>query len=199
MDLDILTPAEPIKNAVRERWGWLARYLQGLNPSDPVLLIDSRDVVFLRDPRPDLESVLAGCDIVFFSEGQGGAGHQWCRNQYERMEQLTGNPFVADVEINGGCICGRAGALAKMAGQLACMMRVASRRKSTISDQPMINLWARKFCSFKTQIILPDARNIYCHGELVRHGRWPLEPMGSAIFHQWERTGFKTQILELFQ
>lgn len=194
LDVDVISPAVPVTNPIRERWQWIATYLIGLKSNDPVLLIDSRDVVFLRSPCEYLLNEIEGADIVFFSEGQAGHEHPWCRAQYDKLAAITNLPFTSKQEINGGCIAGRAGALMDMSRALCRIL--ADVGASSISDQPVINFWADVICKHSSTVI--SNVDFYCHGELVKLGRWPRDPMESTVFHQWDRTKFKQAILARF-
>lgn len=178
--LIITEPAEKPGQVVHTRWAPILHALQKLPPDARVLLADSRDLVFTRDPFPELEPL---GELVFFSEGQRTMDHRWCLDQYNLHQRLTRakpNRFLQLAEVNGGCIYGTAERLIEVAGY---MSKISDKYALTpLSDQPALNHWVK---SNRFKIVSDPA--LYAHGELVRMNRWKGDPLKAAIYHQFDR------------
>lgn len=178
----------PRGDPILTRWHAFSDHLAkiaAITPDRLVLMADCRDIVFNSDPMPKAVQLLGTKGILFFSEHQLTREHSWCRNQAMLMHRHFRQRYQMDLpEINGGLILGKASALASLAKHLADIM--PGLMKSRLSDQPLINRWAR---ANPEACALAEDRALYCHGELVAKGRWKSgEPSECAIFHQYDRT-----------
>lgn len=179
-ELRITRAATKPGQVVHTRWLPILEELRKLEPEDLVLLADSRDLVFTRDPFPELETL---GDLVFFSEGQRTMDHRWCQQQFLLHQRMTGsktNRHCGLDEVNGGCLYGTAARLQEVAEHMAeCSDRYA---QTPLSDQPVLNHWVKN----RGYHIHRDPK-LYAHGELVRMRKWKGDPNDAAIYHQFDR------------
>lgn len=182
--LRIAKPNDNPGQVVHTRWVSFVSELKKMKPEQEVLIVDSRDVVFNRDPWPELAAL--NSTLVFFSEGQRTADHAWTSNQYQMLMnhlKQRRDVLVLQPEINGGCIYGTAARLLEVAEFMAEEGKVFARTR--ISDQPVLNNWVRRRSMDRKLLHLHP---LYCHGELVRTGKWKgPKPEDCAIYHQFER------------
>jgi hypothetical protein len=180
----------------KDRWAPISSELATIPPDDIVLITDARDVVFRESPWDEIKRRVAQYDLLFFSEGINGADHEWCKNNYTKLQSFTGDVYFSSPELNGGCIAGRAGVLAEFSKTLASLCGII--RKADITDQPILNWHVHRLMRggwYKIDIVLPESR-LYSHGETYAHDPTQThDPLDSIIFHQFERTPFKDDML----
>lgn len=185
-------PAQPGPgNFTLGRWYAFADYYSKLDKDVLVLQIDARDLVLNKNPLPKLMEWLGQHDLVLFSEHQLTNQHQWCLGQALLYKKAFRRIPVRDrLEINGGCIFGRAGAMASLASYMASKALEASK-VDKLTDQPILTNWYH--AQDRERVMVSQDKLLYCHGELVKQRRWPLElnPLECAIYHQYDRTGHR--------
>lgn len=192
---------------LRHRWGALADLLCGRRHRY-VLFTDCKDVLWQRDPVPDLEAVGGDRFVAMCHEG---VVHRQCgwnsREQAELRRACLGPPpdFGAWEVVNGGVV---AGTYSEMKDLAFLMYSVTIMGRAPVSDQAFLNhvFHSRRGDPGSPYVLVDPAATPYAAtgntiatqptpfawegGRLVDAAKRPF-----ALFHQWDRTGARGEIL----
>lgn len=204
----VVTSEAQVDFLLRDRhlayWQYLCK-----NPDhDYVLVSDSRDVLFQDDPIFYSRRNLYAKNLVLTSEG---FPHR--ASEFNMVDQFHAQANVQDFGkrymdwpvVNGGVILGKAPCVRSF-----CFLvwNTCLRSLGGCTDQAIIN-YLYSFLRDDPEYFLadPNTCRLSLTGEGVKHGLLDIQPVlinnrlctpdkePYCIFHQWERTLFKQQIL----
>lgn len=195
----------PCENVLRDRWLHYWKYLS-TQKYDCVLISDSRDVVVQDNPFLFLRR--SNHQIILTSEG-----FQHSESQWNMVEQFEAQKSVCDFNrnhifwpvVNGGVILGRSDFLKNF-----CFLiwSAVLRTQAHCTDQGVIN-YLMSFLQEDSQYFIADPHeSLLCiTGEGIKNKLLKFEPsfrdgkicnsdgQPYILFHQWDRTNFRDEIL----
>lgn len=199
----------PCENVLRDRWLHYWKYLSVAYDYDCVLISDSRDMVVQADPFLFLRR--GNHQVVVTSEG-----FQHSESQWNMIEQFEAQKTVGDFNknhffwpvVNGGVVLGR-NSLVKNFCFL--MWSAVLRNHGVCTDQGVIN-YLMSFLKEDAEYFIADPHesHLCITGEGVKNKLLKFEPIFQngeicnsdgqpyILFHQWDRTIFKDQILSKY-
>jgi hypothetical protein len=209
-------PTDMIRCIVVDRWWVFYSFLAQTGGLENVLITDSKDVLFQNDPfeHPEFRIGFNGYEFLqFVSEGQTHEQSHWNRqDQFKFQLELEQAVNCLDWPvINGGVQGGSSGMLQQL-GLAICSAMPLIQYKST--EQAYLNwLYQTFLTNDKVRVGLSEPHNdwLCLTGETVKWGanRFPVEYRAGAfmnpelarpyaIVHQWERTKFADQVLQVY-
>lgn len=194
---------------VRDRFIYYRAYLLNNNYNlDNVLLVDSKDVIFQRDPFPLIESL--NKDLILVSEGMKHSQSEWNKEDQRKFQE---NLYKFNIScdnwsiVNGGTIIGRTKAIAALC-QTVWLCHLTSNQNST--EQAVLNYLTKYLLEDKDNIIVePQIINLVLTGEAIKSGLinpqvidnkviCPSNKEPYCLFHQWERTEHAKMFREIY-
>lgn len=170
-----------------------------------VVITDSRDVVFQRAPWGFLSDAVRLSSEGFAHGSSAFNMSDQMRLQLSQDEALEN--FASWDVVNGGvCMGGR-----NQVADFCYLMYTNCLGRPSCTDQAVINLVARGLRGSGRVVVSDPSKDCFClTGEGVKEKLLPFEPTfvgGKAcdrggepycIFHQWDRTIFRNEILNSF-
>jgi len=202
----------PCKNILRDRWLHYWKYLCSISTEyDCVLISDSRDVLIQGDPFLFLRQACKS-KLIVTSEGFRHFESQW-----NMMDQFKAQKAVGDFDrnqffwpvVNGGVVLGRSDFVKNF-----CFLIWSSVLRTCVSctDQGVINYLMSFLKEDPEYLIVDPHSSLLCiTGEGIKQNLLNFTPLfheGKVcnldgqpyiLFHQWDRTNFKEEILSRYR
>lgn len=192
LNFNLVEIKEPVVCVVRDRFYYYWKYIIENKLTGKLLHVDSKDVVFQNDPFK------LNCDecIFLIEEGMTHEQSPWnMHDQHKHQRQL--NSFHSDWRkwkvLNAGVMYGDAEKLANLFFLIWSNLLTIKGECGT--DQAVLNYLYYQHLFVDNNIkIAPD--NFCITGEAIVYGFVEPKFESYSIFHQWDRTEFKDQILK---
>ncbi len=185
-----------VNSIIADRFLHFYRHLVDCN-YDKIILSDSKDVLFIRNPFQYVNKIWRKKYVLLFSEGMKHIQSDWNMvDQYKCQSNLKG--FKTDDYrdwdvINGGFQIGTRREMANF-----CSLVWTNSLRSSSSDQAVINLLFR-YLKEPWILVKPTEHPIVVTGEPIKEGIYSPNWKEFCVFHQWERTKEKTRIMEMMK
>ena len=204
LSCDVVRTARKNKRFFTSRWHAYWEFLLS-EKFKAVVITDSRDVVFQRAPWGFLTD-----RVRLASEGFAHGRSAFNMTDQMRLQVSQGEElenFAGWEVVNGGICMG----CREQAADFCFLMWSNCLGRPSCTDQAVINMVARNLRGTGALVVSDPAADSFClTGEAVKEGLLSFEPKSRggkvcdasgepyAIFHQWDRTIFRNEILNSF-
>lgn len=192
LNFNLVEIKDPVVCVVRDRFYYYWKYVVENKLQGNLLHVDSKDVLFQSDPFK------FNCEksIFLIEEGMKHEQSPWnMRDQHRHQRQL--NSFHSDWRtwnvLNAGVMYGDANKLANLFFLIWSNLLTVKNESGT--DQAVLNYLYHEHL-FLDENIKIAPKNFCLTGESIVYGFVTPELEDFCIFHQWDRTEFKEEILK---
>jgi hypothetical protein len=210
--VDVVSPSEQIEDPVQayyfllqNRWFVYGNYLNsvGIPLYDNVVITDSRDVLFQNLDFLDksYDKVQLICEGMRHFQCAWNQGDQLAL-QFHLPERLN---FMDWPVLNGGFQVGNYLRMRDLCStmSLSCMMTWPKDTPCCHTDQAVLNLMYNPFGQNSSVIVHPQDNTLCLTGEAVKRGFVKIgvdckSYTDYSVFHQWDRTEFKDEIIDKY-
>lgn len=198
---------------VRDRFKSYAGWIVANQGYSKIFLVDSRDILFLGDMNAWVDEYTKRQDghqssyLYLASEGHLHSQSPWNSQDQANIQRNLSPELGVDFCIigwapvlNGGFQVGTPDLIEMLCRELYSLSEYAGR-PAVGTDQAALN-WFYMNVSYRlsgVKVIDPTKDNLILHGEPIHTGVVPPPDYKKyLVFHQWDRTGFKDEILALY-